>query len=301
MQDSEACVVFGATGAQGGAVVNQLINTGKQVRALGRDPSKLKTIASGGAQTFTLSDFTQSMLDDALAGASSAFVCVPITVGLDTDELSGLRSSICDALRRSTVTRVVWTSSWVVTAPGRTVSPGFDAVRQSINEILDLPLQTVVVKPGGYLENLLTPESRIAIAGGVLPYMLPEGLAYRWISSEDQARLVQAVLKADSLESGEYAIGHMATGLELAAAASEALARPIEYTPISPEDFADQWRSEIGSAADRIADDYLDIANHPHWLGLSDDTSLVQRKFDFTYTDLPHFFAAHATELTATS
>lgn len=292
-------VVFGATGVQGGAVARRMAGSGARVRGLGRSRAALDQLVELGVEPFELKDWGASELDKALDGATSAFVCVPITVGLSSDELSGLRTSIRDALKRSSIKRAVWTSSWLVTEPGLSVSRSFDEVRRAIDLALDLPVEMVVIKPGGYLDNLLTPESASAISRGVIPYMLPEELVYRWISSEDQARLVQAILARDDVLRGEYAIGERVTGPQLARAASHALNRPVSYASIGPQEFADQWRGQIGAAADRIAADYLDIAAHSDALGLGEDTTAVCREFGFHYADLRDFFAAQASRLAA--
>jgi uncharacterized protein YbjT (DUF2867 family) len=297
MDQKISTVVFGATGVQGGAVARRLARKSGGVRGLGRSRAALDKLAGCGVKPFELRGSGAATLDEALEGAAAAFVCVPITAGLSSDELSGFRKSIRDALERSSIKRVVWTSSWLVTERGSNVSRSFDEVRRAIDLALDLPIEMVVLKPGGYLDNLLTPESIAAICGGTIPYMLPEDLVYRWISSDDQARLVEAILARDAVISGEYAIGERVTGLQLAHAASDALGRSVSYTAISPRQFADQWRGQIGNAADRIAADYLDIAAYPKELGLDADATAVCSEFDFQYTGLRDFFADQAERL----
>ncbi|MEE4212488.1 MAG: hypothetical protein V2I43_24855 [Parvularcula sp.] len=214
------------------------------------------------------------------------------------EALVQIRSDICNALQQSSIKRVVWTTSWVVTEPGRRVSDIFDAVRRSIDQVLELPQDVVVLKPAGYLDNLLTAESRQAISAGVLPYMLPPDLRYRWISLADQAALTETIFSTKSIESGEYAIGTLASGIDLAAAASKGLGRAISYASISPTDFADQWRGEIGGAADRIADDYLTIAANAQALGLNSDPQRITSDYAFEYEPLDGFFERRAGEFT---
>jgi uncharacterized protein YbjT (DUF2867 family) len=297
MVEASTTVVFGATGVQGGAVARRLARGSGRVRGLGRSTAALDELAGSGVESFELRGLDAAVLDKALEGATAAFVCVPITVGLSSDELSGFRASVRDALRRSSIKRVVWTSSWLVTKRGLNVSRSFDEVRRAVDLALDLPIETIVIKPGGYLDNLLTPESISAISRGTIPYMLPEDLVYRWISSDDQARLVAAILARDTVATAEYAIGERVTGQQLADAATDALGRSISYAPISPREFADQWREQIGDAADRIAADYLDIAAQPTALELDQDTQAVCREFDFQYAGLRDFFVTQAERL----
>lgn len=291
MDQAPLTVVFGATGVQGSAVARRLAREGGRVRGLGRSRTGLDELARLGVKPFELTGPGTAVFDDALEGVVAAFVCVPITVGLGSGELSEFRASIRSALKRSSIKRVDWTTSWLVTERGSNVSQSFDEVRRAVDLALDLPIEMVVIKPGGYFDNLLTPESVSAISGGKFPYMLPEDLVYRWISAEDQARLVEAVLAREAVTSNEFTIGERVTGRQLADAASDALGRPVSYAPISPREFADQWRGQIGDSADRIADDYLDIAARPAELRLDEDTTAVCREFEFRYAGLRDFFA----------
>jgi uncharacterized protein YbjT (DUF2867 family) len=290
MVNRSRTVVFGATGVQGGAVARRLVLNGVPVRALGRNRISLDDLADLGIESLDISESHDAVLDKALEDATDAFVCVPITAGLGQDELSFYRRSIRAALKRSSIKRVVWTSSWLVTAHGLSVSQSFDEVRRDVDLALDLPIETIVIKPGGYLDNLLTPDSIAGMASGNLSYMLPEDFLYRWISCDDQAMLVAAILAQETAVSNEYAIGERVTGVRLAEAAAHALGRDLVYVPISPRDFAEQWREQIGDAADRIAADYLDIASQPAALGLGEDPTIICREFGFRYAGLHNFF-----------
>lgn len=294
----DTVIVFGSTGAQGGVVAQRLAASGFNVRGLGRSKAALSELREENIEAHRLSSFDQSALAEALEGGSLAFVCVPITVGLGTETLMQIRLAICEALEQSSVKRIVWTTSWVVTEPGHRVSDSFDAVRRSVDQILELPQDVVVLKPAGYLDNLLTKVSCQALSDGILSYMLPPDLRYRWISLADQAALTERIFASESIESGEYAIGTLASGVELARAASTGLDHAISYVAISPQDFADQWRGEIGEAADRISEDYLTISANPVALGLDSDPYRITSDYSFEYEPLVDFFRRHVSEFT---
>lgn len=70
-------VVFGATGNTGSVVANTLLDRGKKVRVVVRNPSKAEALRPRGAEIFTGDVSDAASVRDALVGAEGAYFLVP--------------------------------------------------------------------------------------------------------------------------------------------------------------------------------------------------------------------------------
>ena len=70
--------VFGATGAQGGPVVQALLDAGRPVRAVVRNPDKAQSLKERGAEVAVADALTA-----ALRGVSGAFIHLPFLPVMD--------------------------------------------------------------------------------------------------------------------------------------------------------------------------------------------------------------------------
>ena len=290
--------VFGATGTQGGAVARHLAGMGYRVLALGRNENALVSMAVDGCEPRRIPDLTFDTLTTALRGAQAAFVTVPYAAGARDVPLEETAREIALAMADAGVKRAGWTTSWLATTRGRTVSKTFDDLRAFVDIALSSRIPSAVLKPAGYLDNFLAKGTAEAIAGGKLPYMLPADFRYRWVSCSDQARVVARILATDEFPYGEFDLGTASTGLELAEAASRALGRRVDWQPVTPRDFADRWRPTLGGAADQIANDYLCIAEHHEDLGPARPGRPIARTVDMEYTRTEEFFREHTDRFT---
>jgi uncharacterized protein YbjT (DUF2867 family) len=75
--------VVGATGHIGTVLTEELLRKGHEVRALGRDKTKLAALASKGAKTKTAAFDDAAALTEALKGADAAFTMIPPSYGED--------------------------------------------------------------------------------------------------------------------------------------------------------------------------------------------------------------------------
>lgn len=84
--------VLGATGGQGGAVVAALLEAGRAVRAVVRDPGsgRARALAAAGAEVVPGDLFDAASLAEAFRGAEAAFaVTTPFQDGLDAEVAQG--------------------------------------------------------------------------------------------------------------------------------------------------------------------------------------------------------------------
>jgi len=105
--------IMGATGHIGAALTENLLAKGHDVRALGRDPKKLGTLAAKGAKTKSGTFTDAAVLADAFSGAEAAFVMIPPSYGESDFGAYQDRQAdaIVNALRKSGVRKVVTLSS----------------------------------------------------------------------------------------------------------------------------------------------------------------------------------------------
>ena len=286
--------ILGATGAQGGAVAHEALSRGWVVRAAGRDRGKLDVLNGAGMTAIQLLRIEPDQLARLFDGATSAFVTLAFAAGDRDHDVAEDVCKVSDAMSAAGVLRVVFTTSWLASERGAETSPTFDALRRLTDAALAGPVPSVVLKPAGYLDNFLTDDARRAVQGGSLPYLLPGGFTYRWVSHRTQALIALGLLERSRFAEGEYPIGRLANGDDLARAASKALRRPVAYASISPEAFADQWRDALGPAADAIARDYSDIVQHARDLGVEIEGDHVARAAGVTDPPLEAFFERHA-------
>jgi hypothetical protein len=129
----------------------------------------------------------------------------------------------------------------------------------------------ISLRPAGYVANLALPDSALAVLGGTLAYPLPAEFRYRWISAEDQARLVLEAWKRPELAGRAFAVGERLSGHELAAAISRGVEREVRYLALSVEQFAAALTPTLGAMAQPIADDYRHIVEDTEALGLDAD------------------------------
>lgn len=179
--------VFGATGVQGGPVVDRLRAAGRPVRAIARTPSKLSVLADRGAEILAVDLADSDAVTSALAGTSGAFIHLPFIPVPDV--VRAHASSVVRAVEASDLASVVFTLS----GPSPTSATGaatFDTKLLARDILSQVDSRLVGFEPTGYLDNLTAPFSAPAIVHEhVLRYPLPPTHRQPWISTDDQARL----------------------------------------------------------------------------------------------------------------
>ncbi|KZT59969.1 NAD(P)-binding protein [Calocera cornea HHB12733] len=151
--------VCGATGKQGGSVVNALLeHGGYSIRGLTRDlasPSS-QALAAKGVDMAAAETFDKESLVKAFQGAYAVFgMTVSHTEHSETD----LGKNIVDACRANNVPLLVWSSlpSARETSNGKyTNVRGFDEKAEVDKYIASSGQPTVIFQTGGFTENLFT-------------------------------------------------------------------------------------------------------------------------------------------------
>ena len=144
--------VIGATGQQGGAVVDALLNAGTPVRALVRDvgSSKSRALADRGVTPMHGDIDDAASLMAALQGVTALFVMTTFAGPAGTEGEVEHGHAIADAAVRAGVPRVVYSS--VGGAERSSGVPHFDSKRH-VEEYLTDALPVSIVRPTFFMEN----------------------------------------------------------------------------------------------------------------------------------------------------
>jgi uncharacterized protein YbjT (DUF2867 family) len=281
---SQPIAVFGATGAQGGPVVEALLRADRPVRAVARSADRLDALAARGAETATIDLGDAASVRAALTGVSGAFVHLPF---MPVPELIELWSTnIAQAVRDADVPTVFTLSGPPSSAPVGV--PSFDTKALAKRILSDAGLPLIGLEPTGYLGNLSAFFSAPSIVSErELRYPLPAEHRQPWISVEDQAVLALAALDRPDLQGRWFRIGEQLTGPELAKGIGEARGYPVQYVPLSPADFgrslARVMGEQLGAA---LAADYRVLGERRAELALDTDTQELRRELGVPATPL---------------
>ncbi|MEM7735877.1 MAG: NmrA family NAD(P)-binding protein [Deinococcota bacterium] len=141
---SKPIAVFGATGAQGGPVVEALPEANHPVRAIGHTESKLQGLAKKGAETVALDLADVDALTKALQGVGGAFVHLPFIPVAEI--LEAQTNAISEALVAADVPMTAVTLSGTApTSPIGAVTLDTKATTKQIMQASKAPL--VILEP----------------------------------------------------------------------------------------------------------------------------------------------------------
>lgn len=197
--------MFGASGAQGGAVARRLAAEGHEVRGFSRTGE-----VPEGVEPFRGDLGDAVRVKEAFAGVTHASVTLPMVYEPAT-VAACIRNVIAGA---AGVRRLVFNTGNRL--PGRdTGLAAFDTRRAAVRAMRAAGLPLVVLRPPLYLENLLAPG---VLEGGVLRYPLPASLPVAWLSHDDLGALTAEALTGDVPAEVDAGGPVAVTGPELAAA-----------------------------------------------------------------------------------
>ncbi len=178
-------VILGASGHTGSVVAQKLLEAGKKVRAVARNPEKLKALTSRGAEAFH-GDITDAQaLQSAFTGASAAYVMVPPNP--TSDDYRGYQSAVTDAVARAlegtSVKYAVTLSSFGADKEtGTGPIAGLHELEQRLNKIAGL--NVLHLRPGYFMENVL-PQVNVIQMFGMMAGPVEPDLALPMIATKD--------------------------------------------------------------------------------------------------------------------
>ena len=255
-------LVTGATGKQGGHLVNELLARGHSVRALTRKPESpaAAALAERGVAVVTGDFEDQGSLERAARGVDTVFaMATPFEIGEKGETREGI--NIVHAAAAAGVSHLVYSS--VAGADRATGIPHFDSKFEVEKEIRRSGVPFTIVAPVFFMENFLADFMMAGLAQGSIAIAVPATRRLQQISVANIAQFTALVIeRRDGFLGKRIDIASDELTLTTAAAAiSDASGRHIEYTalPIDSvrqfsEDLARmyEWFDRVGYDADVV-------------------------------------------------
>jgi len=220
--------IFNAGGAQASAIADRVADAGYRVRRLSR---------SGGAGRQPVDPADEMSIAAALKGAAGAVFTVP------QDYRAGVREAYAErvvrAAERSGIGRLV------VNIGGPIFPELDDPFTHELVRIRSIltggAVETVVLQPTMFLDNLLQPWSLAAIVNdGVIAYPIPDRARISFISHRSLGDFAGAALRVPEAAGRVFNIGgpEAVSGAALADAVGAAAERPVRFVEMPLEAFS---------------------------------------------------------------
>ncbi|MEU6389466.1 NmrA/HSCARG family protein [Streptomyces sp. NPDC046939] len=261
-QTTGTIAVFGATGQQGGAVVDALLDYKARVRALVRDPQsdRAHALAARGVELAAVRTDDPASLAAALAAVEGFYFMTPEANSLEEVETEiRIGTALVDAAVEAGVPHVVFNS--VLGADRESGVPHHDSKHSIEEHLRKSGLRASMVRATAFMENFTSVMAPSLEHGEiVLRLPLPEDVALKMISVRDIGRVAAALLLGTAEAPGGVVelVGDELTGPQIAAAFGARAGLPSRYEalPLSvlPTDLDKAMFREFAKAAEDPAD-----------------------------------------------
>lgn len=239
-------LVTGATGHQGSAVANALLELEFPVRAFVHNAERLeaKALASAGAEVVSGDFDDRSSLDRAMQGVAGVFSMQEfLKAGIEGEILHG--KAVADAAKAAGVAHFVYSS--VGGADRRTGIPHFESKWQIEEHVRALGIPHTILRPVFFYFNYDSPQMRQLIDSGVLASPLSPDRDLAQICETDYGRMVATVCAEREKFLGRE-IECASTKLnmpQVAEAFAKVLRRPVRYEQIPWDEFEQRTNHEM--------------------------------------------------------
>lgn len=232
-RSSMTILVTGATGHQGGAATQHLLEDGWHVRALVRDPEKpaSRALAVAGAELAVGDLFDRASLDAALRGAYGVHsLQTPAGAGAEGELTEG--RNLVDAAAAAGVKHFVYSS--VRGADRAAGLPWVVSKHQIEAYIRELDLPATIWRPVTFMENFLRQRGDI-LAGHLRGPEAPDTVK-QLIAVDDIGRFIALAFREPDAWIGKATeiAGDELTWTEMAKVLSRVTARPVPYEQTEP-------------------------------------------------------------------
>lgn len=184
MNTSLPVAVSGATGAQGGAAARALLQLGRPVRALTRDPATpaAAELRALGAEVVRADFDDEASLATALADTGALFaMSTPFGSDLSAEIRQG--TALLDAAVAVGVRHIVFTSA--ANADRSTGIPHFESKWRIERHLATLDVTWTVIGPGVFMENYANGWTMESLREGVFALPMPPGRPLPLIAARD--------------------------------------------------------------------------------------------------------------------
>lgn len=228
-QTAGTIAVFGATGQQGGAVVDALLEQNAKVRALVRDPQsrKARALMARGVELAAFRTDDPASLIAPLRGVEAFYFMTPEANTLEEVEMEiRIGAALVDAGAAARVPHVVFNS--VFGADQKHDVPHHDSKHTIEDYLRKSGFRATMLRPTPFMEMMAPSLGRGEI---VLRMPLPEDVAIKMISIRDIGRVAAKLLLGTAEAPGGTVelVGDELTGPQIAAAFGAQAGLPSRY------------------------------------------------------------------------
>lgn len=258
MNDKKIIAVVGATGAQGGGLVRDILNDPKRefaVRAITRDTdsAKARELARLGADVVAADVDDRASLTQALQGAYGAYFVTFFWDHFSPERELASARNMAESAKAAGLKHVVWstledtrrrvplTDDRMPTLMGQYKVPHFDAKGEADQYFRDLGVPTTFLLTSFYWDNF--------IHFGMGPKKGPDGHLYLTlpmgdkklpgIAAEDIGRTAYGIFQRGEELIGQTVgtAGEHLTGEQMAGKLTQALGQPVRYHAVTPAQY----------------------------------------------------------------
>ncbi|MBE8519596.1 NmrA/HSCARG family protein [Amycolatopsis sp. H6(2020)] len=257
MSDKKIIAVLGATGAQGGGLLRAIVDDPGgpfTARAVTRNAgsAKARALAERGAEVVEATLDDEQSLRRAFEGAHGAFVVTNFWESMSADVELAQAATAARAAKAAGVAHVVWSTledtrevipvsdQRVPVLQDRFTVPHFDAKAEADAFFRDSGVPTTFLRSTFYWEGFTQGSGPMRGEDGRLVLTLPMGESrLSGIAAEDIGRTAYGVFAAGDEYVGKTVsiAGEHLTGAQYAAAFADALGEPVDYRPLTHEEF----------------------------------------------------------------
>ena len=282
MSSKRTVLVIGATGAQGGSVVDALLINGQNVIAAARDPNSASAQSlNNRGVTVRKADYSdQNSMRDAAKGADAAFiVTTPFEAGADAEAAQGIK--MVDAMRDAGVGHIVFSS--VGDADKATGIPHFDSKYKVEQYLAASGVPYSIVAPVYFMENMTAPYALPELAKGNIAAAMPADRLLQQVAVKNIGDFAAALIerretvfgKRYNIAGDELALADAAKKASLSMGREiAAQSYPVEGLKAQSEDMGlmFEWFDATGYTADisKLKSEFPEV----NWLSFSDWLSL---------------------------
>lgn len=243
MSTPHTIALVGATGRQGGAVVDALLESGQDLalRALTRSPEsdRARALAERGVELVAGDVHDPEAMSALFTGADAGFAMTTMGRGGDgTVQETRDGSAIAEAARAADLPLLVYNS--VGGAERESGVPHFESKRRVEEKIEELGLPHVFVRPVFFMDNFVAWGAPVENGEVVLRQPLPADVPLQLVAVRDIGRVVAAALLGRVPAGSALEIaGDELTGPQMAEILAQASGMPARYEAQDVETLAD--------------------------------------------------------------
>ena len=233
MSEKRTVLVAGATGKQGGAVVDALLARGHHARALTRRPGSdtAKALIAQGVEVFSGDLEDAASVVAAATGADAAFLMGNFyEIGEEGEVRQGIAAA--NAIKAAGVGHLIYSS--VASANRATGIAHFESKFRVEQHIAALGVPYTISAPVAFMDNVIAPWSVGALLGGKLAFGLPPKRDNQLIGLIDIGAFIASLVERREAVFGRRfdIAGDQLNGEAQAEVLSKAAGRPIHFEEI---------------------------------------------------------------------